>query len=159
VVADELETTHPTRPYAQGLHTPATRAYLSLDLNKDPAKIVSMDTLSAIAEPNRRKIIQLLAQRGNLTASEIARHFQSSAPAISQHLRVLIETKAVFVTRQAQKRIYSLNPEPLQELSGWLFDLTNQWDQRLNKIDALLGNEQKDSNSYKSPSRRGRKNG
>jgi len=116
-----------------------------------------MDTLSAIAEPNRRKIIQLLAQRGNLTASEIARHFQSSGAAVSQHLKVLIETKAVFVTRQAQKRIYSLNPEPLQELSGWLFDLTNQWEHRLNKIDSMLSKEKKDS--YKSQSRRGRKNG
>ena len=116
-----------------------------------------MDALSAIAEPNRRKIIQLLAQRGNLTASEIARHFQSSGAAVSQHLKVLIETKAVFVTRQAQKRIYSLNPEPLQELSGWLFDLTNQWEHRLNKIDSMLSKERKDS--YKSQSRRGRKNG
>jgi DNA-binding transcriptional ArsR family regulator len=115
-----------------------------------------MDTLSAIAEPNRRKIIQLLAQRGNLTASEIARHFDSSGAAVSQHLKVLIETKAVFVTRQAQKRIYSLNPEPLQELSGWLFDLTNQWEHRLNKLDSMLSKEKKDS--YKSQSRRGRKN-
>jgi len=115
-----------------------------------------MDTLSAIAEPTRRKIIQLLAQRGNLTASEIARHFESSGAAVSQHLKVLIETKAVFVTRQAQKRIYSLNPEPLQELSGWLFDLTNQWEHRLNKLDSMLSKEKKDS--YKSQSRRGRKN-
>jgi DNA-binding transcriptional ArsR family regulator len=118
-----------------------------------------VDTLSAIAEPNRRKIIQLLAERGNLTASEIARHFQSSGPAVSQHLRVLKEAKAVFVTRQAQKRIYSLNPEALQELSGWLFDLTNQWDHRLNKLDSMLSKEKKNSNSYKSQSRRGRKNG
>jgi DNA-binding transcriptional ArsR family regulator len=118
-----------------------------------------VDTLSAIAEPNRRKIIQLLAQRGNLTASEIARHFQSSAPAVSQHLQVLKETKAVFVTRQAQKRIYSLNPQPLQELSGWLFDLTNQWEQRLNKLDSMLSKEKKESNSHKSQSRKGRKNG
>lgn len=112
-----------------------------------------MDTLSAIAEPNRRKIIQLLAQRGNLTASEIASHFQSSGAAVSQHLKVLIETKAVFVTRQAQKRIYSLNPEPLQELSGWLFDLTNQWESRLNKLDSMLSEEKNDS--YKPQSRRG----
>ena len=118
-----------------------------------------MDTLSAIAEPNRRKIVQLLAQRGNLTASEIAGHFKSSGAAVSQHLQVLKETKAVFVTRQAQKRIYSLNPEPLQELSGWLFDLTNQWEQRLNKLDSMLSKEKKDSNSYKSQSRKGRKNG
>ena len=119
-----------------------------------------MDTLSAIAEPNRRKIIQLLAQRGNLTAGEIARHFQSSGAAVSQHLQVLKETKAVFVTRQAQKRIYSLNPEALRELRGWLFDLTNQWEQRLNKLDAMLSREKKDSNSYKStPTKRGRKNG
>lgn len=116
-----------------------------------------MDTLSAIAEPNRRKIIQLLARRGSLTASEIAVQFQSSGPAVSQHLQVLKEAKAVFVTRQAQKRIYSLNPKPLQELSGWLFDLTNQWEQRLNKLESMLSAEKKDS--YKSQSRKGRKNG
>jgi len=141
---------------ARGIEAPC---YLSLALNKDGTKIISVDTLSAIAEPNRRKIIQLLAQRGNLTAGEIARHFQSSGAAVSQHLQVLKETKAVFVTRQAQKRVYSLNPEPLQELSGWLFDLTNQWEQRLNKLDSMLSKEKKDSNSYKSQSRKGRKNG
>jgi DNA-binding transcriptional ArsR family regulator len=119
-----------------------------------------VDTLSAIGEPNRRKIIELLAQRGSLTAGEIARHFQSSGAAVSQHLQVLKEAKAVFVTRQAQKRIYSLNPEALQELRGWLFDLTNQWEQRLNKLDAMLSKEKRDSNSYKSnPTKRGRKNG
>ena len=118
-----------------------------------------MDTLCAIAEPNRRKIIQLLAQRGNLTASEIAGHFQSSAPAVSQHLQILKETKTVFVTRQAQKRIYSLNPEPLRELGGWLFDLTNQWEQRLNKLESMLRSEKKTSRPNKSQSRKRRKNG
>ena len=119
-----------------------------------------MDTLSAVAEPSRRKIIELLAQRGNVTAGEIASHFQSSGAAVSQHLQVLKEAKAVFVTRQAQKRIYSLNPEALRELRGWLFDLTNQWEQRLNKLDAMLSKEKRDSNSYKSnPTKRGRKNG
>ena len=118
-----------------------------------------MDTLSAIAEPNRRKIIQLLAQRGKLTASEIAGHFQSSGPAVSQHLQVLKETKVVFVTHQAQKRIYSLNPVPLAELRDWLFDLTNQWEQRLDKLDSMLSNEKKNSNSDKSQTRKGRKNG
>jgi len=52
----------------------------------------------------------------------------------------------------------SLNPEPLQELSGWLFDLTNQWEQRLNKLDSMLSKEKKDSGSYKSQSRKRRKN-
>ncbi len=118
-----------------------------------------MDTLSAIAEPNRRKIIQLLAQRGNLTASEIAGHFRSSGPAVSQHLQVLKETKAVFVTHQAQKRIYSLNPEPLHELRSWLFDLTNQWEQRLDRLDSMLGKEKQKSTSHRPQSKKGRKNG
>lgn len=117
-----------------------------------------MDTLSAIAEPTRRRIIQLLAQRGKLTASEIAGHFQSSGPAVSQHLQVLKETKVVLVAHQAQKRIYSLNPVPLQELRGWLFDLTNQWEQRLDKLDSMLNKEKADSKPDKSQSRKGRKN-
>ena len=116
-----------------------------------------MDTLTAIAEPNRRKIVQLLARRGNLSASEIARHFESSAPAISQHLQVLKEAKTVSVTRQAQKRIYSLNPQPLQELGGWLFELTNQWEQRLDKLEALLiKDKNRMPDSHKPLSRKGK---
>lgn len=102
-----------------------------------------MDTLSAIAEPNRRKIVQLLARSGNLSAGEIARHFKSSAPAISQHLQVLREAKTVFVTRDAQKRIYSLNPQPLLQLGYSLFEIANQWERRLNRLDALLSKEKK----------------
>ena len=63
------------------------------------------------------------------------------------------------VTRQAQKRIYSLNPAPIRELSAWLFDLTNQWEQRLDKLDLMLSKEKKDANSHKSQSRKGRKDG
>jgi DNA-binding transcriptional ArsR family regulator len=114
--------------------------------------------LTAIAEPNRRKIIQLLAQRGNLTAGEIAAHFDSSAPAISQHLQVLKEANAVTVTRQAQKRIYSLNPGPIKELGGWLFDLTNQWEQRLDKLEALLSRDRKrNPDSQKPQPRKGKR--
>jgi DNA-binding transcriptional ArsR family regulator len=117
-----------------------------------------VDTLNAIAEPNRRKIIQLLAQRGKLTAGEIAGHFRSSAPAISQHLQVLREAKAVSVAREAQKRIYSLNPKPLQEVAGWLFDLTNQWEQRLDNLESLLSEEKtKNSGSSKPPTRKGKR--
>jgi DNA-binding transcriptional ArsR family regulator len=117
-----------------------------------------MDTLSAIAEPSRRKIVQLLAQRGNLTAGEIAGHFRSSGPAISQHLQVLKDAKTVSVTRQAQKRIYSLNPKPLHDLGGWLFDLTNQWEQRLDKIESLLSEEKsKNADSPKSPTKKGKR--
>ena len=110
-----------------------------------------MDTLLAIAEPNRRKIIQLLARRGRLSASEIASQFDSSAPAISQHLQVLQEANAVFVERQAQKRIYSLNPAPLRDLGSWLFDLTTQWEQRLDKLDALLQAEKRKLPSTRKP--------
>jgi DNA-binding transcriptional ArsR family regulator len=117
-----------------------------------------VDTLTAIAEPNRRKIVQLLAERGKLTAGEIARHFQSSGPAISQHLQVLKEANTVSVTRQAQKRIYSLNPEPLQQLGGWLIDLTNQWEQRLDKLESLLKREKnKTPDPHGPPSRKGKR--
>ena len=117
-----------------------------------------MDTLLAIAEPNRRKIIQLLAQRGNLTAGEIAGHFRSSAPAISQHLQVLREAKTVTVEHQAQKRIYSLNPKSLHDLAGWLFDLTNQWEQRLDNLESVLREEKKKNpESQKPQSKKGKR--
>ena len=117
-----------------------------------------MDTLSAIAEPSRRKIVQLLALQGTLSASEIAGHFESSAPAISQHLQVLKESRTVSVTRQAQKRIYSLNPQSLHEVSAWLFEITNQWEQRLDKLQSLLVTQKnKTPVSPRSPSKKGKR--
>ena len=101
-----------------------------------------MDTFSALADPTRRHIIELLARRGELPASEIAAHFQISAPAISQHLKVLRDTRVVAMDKRAQQRIYRINPTALSEFETWVHQLKQQWEERFTALDAILQAEQ-----------------
>jgi len=75
-----------------------------------------MDAFLALAEPTRRNIMEMLAANGNLSASDIYSNFESTPPAISQHLKVLREANLVRVEKRAQKRIYYVNPGPMKEL-------------------------------------------
>ena len=100
-----------------------------------------MDVFAALADPTRRKIIELLADGGQLPAAEIAAHFPVSAPAISQHLKVLQQTGLVSVERRAQQRIYRLNPQTMLELESWARGLRNLWNQRFDALEILLEQE------------------
>ena len=100
-----------------------------------------MDVFAALADPTRRKIIELLADDGQLPAAEIAAHFPVSAPAISQHLKVLQQAGLVSVERRAQQRIYRLNPQTMLELESWARGLRNLWNQRFDALEILLEQE------------------
>jgi DNA-binding transcriptional ArsR family regulator len=78
-----------------------------------------VQTLSVLADPTRQRIVEMLA-RGALSSGEIARRFDVSAPAISQHLKTLREAKLVRVRVQAQKRFYELDPQGVGELADWI---------------------------------------
>jgi DNA-binding transcriptional ArsR family regulator len=65
-----------------------------------------MDMFSALSVPTRRNILEILATSGKLSATEISQNFSISAPAISQHLKVLIESNLLTVEKHAQQRIY-----------------------------------------------------
>jgi DNA-binding transcriptional ArsR family regulator len=80
------------------------------------------DAFTAIADPTRREILELLRDRGELMAGEIAANFASaSRPGISRHLRVLKECGVVSAEREGQAQIYRLDPRPLRALhEGWL---------------------------------------
>lgn len=75
--------------------------------------------LRAIAEPNRRRILQLVEER-ELSAGEIADYFDVTRPAISQHLKVLAEAGLVTVRRRGTWRLYQARPEGLAELKSFL---------------------------------------
>lgn len=92
-----------------------------------------MNTLEALAEPTRRRIVELLADQER-SAGEIAAHFQTSRPGISRHLRVLREHGLVRTRGDGQRRIYSLDPGPLRDLDEWLQTYRRFWD---NRLDAL----------------------
>ena len=97
-----------------------------------------MDIFSALADPNRRHIVELLAKKGQLSASDISDQFDVSPPAISQHLKVLREADIVTMEKRAQQRIYQINPSKFKELERWVKKLTELWDQRFSSLDRLL---------------------
>jgi DNA-binding transcriptional ArsR family regulator len=101
-----------------------------------------MDTFHALAEPTRRAIVEMLAREGALSATEIGARFPVSAPAISQHLKVLREAGLVRVEKRAQQRIYRVNPEAMAEVEEFARGIRQLWHQRFDALDALLQAEQ-----------------
>jgi DNA-binding transcriptional ArsR family regulator len=103
-----------------------------------------MKTLEVLAEPTRRQIVELLAE-GERSAGEIASHFPTSRPAISRHLRVLREHGLVRAREDAQKRVYSLDPAPLEELDEWLQRYRRFWSNRLDALDTEIHRRRRES--------------
>src|SRR5688572_10520358 len=95
----------------------------------------SATAFEALSDPTRREIVELLRD-GELEAGEIAAHFSTSRPGISRHLRVLRELQLVRVRSDAQRRIYTLDPAPFQELDRWLEPYREFWSQSLDALDA-----------------------
>jgi DNA-binding transcriptional ArsR family regulator len=81
-----------------------------------------MNALAALGEPTRRRIVEILAA-GSLASGEIAERFEISAPAVSQHLKVLRQARLVRVRFAAQRRIYELNRAGIDEIAAWIGDL------------------------------------
>lgn len=96
-----------------------------------------MQTLTALADPTRQKILTMLA-RGALSSGDIARRFDMSPPAVSQHLKTLREAKLVKVRAEAQKRYYELDPEGVGEVADWVNDLRAFWAGKLDALEAEL---------------------
>jgi DNA-binding transcriptional ArsR family regulator len=96
-----------------------------------------MDSLTALADPTRRQIVEMLG-RGELASGEIAERFDISAPAVSQHLKVLKEARLVQVRVEGQRRVYSLDPEGLQMIDAWLAEVRRFWAERLDALEQAL---------------------
>ena len=89
--------------------------------------------LQAISDPSRRIMLEQL-RRGPATAGELADLLTIARPGVSRHLRVLREAGLVEVRQDAQRRVYSLHPEPLAELDDWLEGYRVLWTQRLGAL-------------------------
>jgi DNA-binding transcriptional ArsR family regulator len=96
-----------------------------------------VSVFDAVADPTRRQIVVLLAERER-TAGEIAAAFQVSRPAISRHLRVLREAGVVAARVEAQRRIYRLEPAALDEIDDWIAAARAVWAGRLDALDDHL---------------------
>jgi DNA-binding transcriptional ArsR family regulator len=102
-----------------------------------------VQALSVLADPTRRRIVEILAG-GALCAGEIASRFDVSAPAVSQHLKALRNANLVQVRRDAQKRIYELNPQGVEELREWVDRLRRFWSTRLDALESAITDAQQE---------------
>lgn len=90
-----------------------------------------------IAEPNRRAILSLLIA-SEQSVGEIERQLRMSQPAVSKHLRVLRDAGLVEATVDAQRRVYRLRPEPLEEVEEWLAQFRRFWSARVDALEQHL---------------------
>lgn len=88
----------------------------------------------ALADPTRRALIARLSQLEAETASSLARRFPITRQAISKHFAVLEEAGLVTSRQVGRERRYVLNPQPLQQANAWIESISNQWDQRLQRL-------------------------
>jgi DNA-binding transcriptional ArsR family regulator len=89
--------------------------------------------LRALADPSRRAMLARLA-RGPVAVGELDAMLPIARPGVSRHLRVLREAGLVEVRQDAQRRIYSLRPQPLAEIDAWLAPYRALWEQRLDAL-------------------------
>lgn len=108
-----------------------------------------MQSLAALADPTRRRIVELLAVRDR-TAGELVKEFDMTAPAISQHLNVLRDAGLVVTRAEGQTRIQSLNPAGLDELESWLEKTRRFWSRRLDALERELRAEDERDRKKKS---------
>jgi DNA-binding transcriptional ArsR family regulator len=96
-----------------------------------------VEALEAIADPTRRRILELLRD-GEVAAGDLCGEFTISRPAVSRHLRVLREVGLVQSRVDGQRRVYALDARPLAELDVWLEPYRRLWAQRLDALDTEI---------------------
>lgn len=100
-----------------------------------------MDSFAVLAEPRRRRVVEILAHRGTLSASQICDEFDVTPQAISQHLRVLREANVIRMEKSAQRRLYAFNPQSVNPIQLWAADMAKSWNRRLDRLDRALKEE------------------
>jgi DNA-binding transcriptional ArsR family regulator len=108
-----------------------------------------MLALNALADPTRQRIVEMLAGR-ELSAGTIADKFDVSAPAISQHLKVLRDARLVRMRVDAQRRMYQLDPAGFQEMDEWLTRVRRFWRGKLDALERVLKEDDRNVGRKKS---------
>jgi DNA-binding transcriptional ArsR family regulator len=101
-------------------------------------KAASADIFQAIADPTRRAILDSLQKIREQPVKQLAEPFAMSLPAISQHLQVLCEVGLVKSRKVGRQRLYRLNPEPLKEISDWISNYEEFWQEKLENLGKYL---------------------
>jgi DNA-binding transcriptional ArsR family regulator len=95
------------------------------------------DVFGAISHPARRRMLDLLAE-ADRSVNALARHFEMSRPAVSQHLRVLLDAGLVTERRHGRERRYYFVPERLAPVRDWVAHYERFWDDRLRRLQQHL---------------------
>jgi DNA-binding transcriptional ArsR family regulator len=101
-------------------------------------------TFELVAEPSRRRILDLLRERAR-SVGELVKLLGLSQPGVSRHLRLLREAGLVRVRPEGQRRWYELEPKPLAELDEWLEPYRQLWENRLDALERHLDDERKET--------------
>ncbi len=96
-----------------------------------------MTVFEVLAEPSRRRILDLLGE-DELPVGEIVGRLALSQPAVSKHLRILRGAGLVSARIDAQRRLYRVRPEPLRSIDAWLEPYRHMWDARLDELERHL---------------------
>ncbi len=118
-----------------GLETRPTYSLTSIYVTRYISNVESV--FEIIAEPNRRAILSLLVS-SQQSVGQIERQLQMSQPTVSKHLRVLRDAGFVESTVDAQRRLYRLRPEPLQEVDAWLAPFRAFWSAHVDALERHL---------------------
>jgi len=95
------------------------------------------DAFQAIADPNRRAILSLLAAQ-KLTLNGVAENFRISRPAVSRHIKILRQCGLVAVVKQGRERYCEVRLDKLNEVSDWIAQSRQLWEQRLDRLDEYV---------------------
>ncbi len=96
------------------------------------------DVFQAIADPNRRAIIGLLAKRKKMNVNGVAECFTISRPAVSKHIKILAECGLVVTSQEGREKYCEVTLEPLGEVSGWLEPYRKFWTHTFDALDEYL---------------------
>jgi DNA-binding transcriptional ArsR family regulator len=96
-----------------------------------------LDVFQAIAHPSRRELLDAL-RTGELPVRTLAERFESSRPATSQHLRVLLDAGLVGERRIGRENLYRLTPEPLAQVESWVGTYEQFWNAKLRALRTVL---------------------
>jgi DNA-binding transcriptional ArsR family regulator len=97
-----------------------------------------MDVFQALADPTRRRIVEAL-RSGEQQVNDVVDKLSIHQSGVSRHLRILLEAGFVEVRPDGPRRLYSLCPEPFQDLDAWLSSYRSLWEKRLDRFDEALG--------------------
>ena len=98
---------------------------------------MQIDAFQTLADPTRRRIVEALGV-GEQQVNDVVGKLDIHQSGVSRHLRILLEAGFVQVRADGPRRLYSLRPEPFQELDAWLENYRSLWDKRLDRFDEVL---------------------